>query len=96
MSCSRLSWLWTATSIVAQPVDEDIAGVDAVGFAAVGVAAPLDEDRREILVGLPVARVDQLLDAGAVGARLGAEDAIAGARLDLVERGIRRPRTSSR
>ena len=75
-----------------QPFDEHVAGVDAVGLAAVGIAAPLDEDRREVLVGLPVARVDQLLNAGAVGARLRAEDAIAGARLDLVERRVRRAR----
>ena len=37
-----------------QPFDEDVAGVGAVDFAAVGIAAPLDEDRREVLVGLPV------------------------------------------
>ena len=36
-----------------------------------------------------MSRVDQLLNAGAVGARLRAEDAIAGARLHLVQRRVR-------
>ena len=39
-----------------------------------------------------MARVDQMLNARAVGARFRAENTIPGSRLDLVQRIIRRPR----
>ena len=55
------------------------ARVDAVVVGRVGVAAPVDVGLGEVGVGLPVPLVDQRQDAGAVAARLRAEDAVAGA-----------------
>jgi pectinesterase len=71
--------------VTSSVADEDVSGIDAVGGAPIGVYTPFDEHRGEVLVGLPVARVDQLLNARAVRARLRTEDAIAGTRLDFLE-----------
>jgi hypothetical protein len=56
-----------------------LAGRAAVEFAAVRVAAPYGVDLGEVGVGAPVAGVDELEQARAVGARTGAEDAGGGA-----------------
>ena len=95
MSCSRLSWLCRATSMVRSRSTKTSRASTPSAPPAVGVAAPLDEHGGEVAVVLPVARLDQGQDAGAVGARLGAEDAITRPRLHLVEAVVRRSLSSS-
>ncbi len=56
----------------------------AVELAAVGEAAPRGVDLREVGVVAPVAAVDQLQQARAVGARLGTENPCGGAALVAV------------
>src|SRR5262249_33642257 len=62
-----------------EPALERLVPGGALGGGAVGVAAPGDVGAGEIAAGLPAALVDQSLQASAIGARLGAEDAKAGA-----------------
>src|SRR5918995_2911421 len=51
---------------------------DALGRAAIGIAAPGDIGTREVGLALPAALVDQRLQPRAIGAGLGAEHAKAG------------------
>ncbi len=61
----------------------------ALAAAAVGIAAPGEEGAGEVALVLPAALVDQRLQARAVGAGLGAEDAVAGAAARVLAAGAR-------
>ena len=75
MSCSRESTFLTATSMRPKQSRIGVAGLRALEPAAVGEAAPGLVDLGDVGVAAPVARVDELQQTGAVGARLRAEDA---------------------
>src|SRR5690606_7549906 len=63
---------------LAETLGEALALRLAVYLLAVGIAAPVEVGAGQVSIALPVARVDQALQAGAVGAGLGAEDTEAG------------------
>ena len=54
---------------VGEPPDELVLHAFALGVAPVGVAAPGDVDVRQVLHGLPVARLDGVVHPGTVGPR---------------------------
>ena len=76
MSCSRLSWAWNTASADASRVGEQRAGASPRCAAAIGEAAPGEERLGEVARASPRRRSSiERLQAGAVGAGLGPEDA---------------------